>query len=56
VLNEAYVPQDINQETMYHLVRRIHTLNYLYFIENELNLDGTGHNKPLYIIMRAKIS
>lgn len=39
---------------MNHLVGRIHATNYLYFIENELNAGGTGHDKSLYIIMRCK--
>jgi hypothetical protein len=49
VLNEAYVPQDIEQKTMEHLVGRIHAANYLYFTEDELDAEGTGHNKPLYV-------
>jgi len=43
VLNEAYVPQDIEQKTMEHLVGRIHAANYLYFTEDELDAEGTGH-------------
>jgi archaellum biogenesis ATPase FlaH len=47
VLNEAYIPQDIEQKTMEHLVARIHAANYLYFTEDELDAKGTGHNKPM---------
>ncbi|XP_073263760.1 uncharacterized protein [Populus alba] len=54
VLNEAYVPQDIEQKTMEHLVGRIHAANYLYFTEDELDAEGTGHNKPLYVTVRCK--
>ena len=54
MLNEVYVPQDINQETMENLVERIYASNYLYFTENEFNPDGTRHNKPLYITVRCK--
>ena len=54
VLNEAYVPQDINQEAMEHLVGRIQASNYVYFTEDELGPDGTGHNEPLYITVRCK--
>jgi hypothetical protein len=53
-LNEAYVPQDINQEATEHLVGRIQASNYVYFTEDELGPDGTGHNKPLYITVRCK--
>jgi len=54
VLNEAYIPQDIKQKIMEHLVGRIHTTNYLYFTEDELDVGGTGHYKPLYITIRYK--
>ncbi|XP_073261648.1 uncharacterized protein [Populus alba] len=54
VLNEAYVPQDIEQKTMEHLVGRIHATNYLYFTSDELDAEGAGHNKPLYITVRCK--
>jgi hypothetical protein len=49
VLNEAYVLQDIEQMAMEHLVGRIHAANYLYFTEDEMDVKGTGHNKPLYV-------
>jgi len=54
VLNEAYIPQDIEQKTMEHLVGRIHSANYLYFTQDELDAEGTGHNKPLYVTVRCK--
>ena len=54
MLNEAYVPQDITQDTMEHLVGRIQASNYLYFTEDELDPEGTGHNKPLYITVKYK--
>jgi hypothetical protein len=54
VLNETYVPQDIKQKTMEHLVRRIHATNYLYFTVDDLDAEGTGHNKPLYITTGCK--
>jgi hypothetical protein len=43
------MPCDINQETIEHLVGRIQASNYLYFTKDELDPDGIGHNKPLYI-------
>jgi hypothetical protein len=54
VPNEAYVPQDIEQKTIEHLVGRIHVTNYLYFMEDELDAEGTGHNRPLYVTVRCK--
>ncbi|XP_034903465.1 uncharacterized protein [Populus alba] len=34
--------------------KRIHAANYLYFTEDELDAEGTGHNKPLYVTVRCK--
>jgi len=53
-LNEAYVTQDIEQKTIEHLVGRIHASNYLYFMADELDAEGTGYNKPLYITVKCK--
>jgi hypothetical protein len=39
---------------MEHLMGRIHATNYLYFKADELDAEGTGHNKPLYITVRCK--
>jgi hypothetical protein len=39
---------------MKHLVGRIQASNYLYFIKDELDPDGTNHNKLLYIMIRCK--
>jgi hypothetical protein len=54
VLNEAYVPQEINQKAMEYLVGRIQASNYMYFTKDEMGLDCTRHNKPLYIIVWCK--
>jgi hypothetical protein len=53
-LNKTYVPQDIEQKIMEHLVGRIHASSYLYFTKDKLDAEGTGHNKPLYIHVRCK--
>jgi len=39
---------------MEHLVGRVQASNYLYFTEDELDLEGTGQNKPLYITVKYK--
>jgi hypothetical protein len=54
VLNEAYVPQDITYDSIEHLVGRIQAANYLYFTDDELDPEGVGHNKPLYITVKCK--
>ena len=55
VLNKAYIPQNVEQKTIENLVGRIHDANYLYFMEDELDAEETGHNKPLYVTVRCKI-
>jgi len=54
VLNEAYVPQDITQDSIEHFVGRIQVSNYIYFTDDKLNHEGTGHNNPLYITVKCK--
>jgi hypothetical protein len=54
VLNEAYVLQDITYDSIEHLVGRIQATNYLYFTDDELDPEGVGHNKPLYITVKCK--
>jgi len=54
VLNEAYIPQDINQDTIKHLGGRIQASNYLYFTKYDLDPDSTRYNKTLYITIWCK--
>ena len=44
---KAYVPQDMTQDSMKHFIWRIQSANHLYFTEDELDHEGTRHNKPL---------
>ncbi|XP_073263350.1 uncharacterized protein [Populus alba] len=44
----------MEQKAIEHLVGRIHDANYLYFTEDELDVKGMGHNKPLYVTVRCK--
>jgi len=54
VLNKDYIPQDIDQKTMEHLVGRIYATNYLYFTKHKLDAERTRHKKPLYITIKCK--
>ena len=54
MINKAYVSRDISQKTMEHLISRIQALNYMYFVEDELDLKGTKHNALLYITIWCK--
>lgn len=49
-----YVPKDITQDSIEHLVGRIHATNYIYFTDDELDQEGTSHNNPLYITVKYK--
>jgi hypothetical protein len=48
------MPQDINQETIEHLIGRIQASNYMYFTKDEIKYDDIRYSKPLYIIVRCK--
>ena len=48
------MPQDINQETIEHLIRKIQASNYMYFTKDEIKYDDIRCSKPLYIIVRCK--
>jgi hypothetical protein len=39
---------------MERLLGRINATNYLYFTEDELDAEGTRHNKPLYLTVQGK--
>ena len=44
----------ILHDSIKHLVGKIQSINYLFFIEDELDYEGTNHNKLLYITMKCK--
>ena len=57
MLNEAYVPQDIEQKTIKPLVGRIHATNYLYFIKKTSWILGELDIISLYTsLLDAKIA
>jgi len=47
ILNESHISQDITFESM-------KVTKYLCFIEDELGLEGIGHNKVLHITIKYK--
>ena len=49
VLNEAHVPQDISVEGFEGIVNNITANNYLTFIEEEIHVEGRGHNRALHV-------
>jgi len=45
ILNEAHVVQDISVEGFRGIVNNITTNNYLTFADEEMPIEGRGHNK-----------
>ena len=53
VLNEAHVAHDISVEGFEGIVNHITTNNYILFAEEEIPVEGRGHNKALYVSVRC---
>ncbi|KAL5172917.1 hypothetical protein HKD37_16G045577 [Glycine soja] len=53
VLNEAHVEHDISVEGFEGIVNHITTNNYLAFGEEEIPVEGRGHNKALHVSVRC---
>ena len=45
VLNEAYVPREITINQLDKMVRKIFEVNQISFSDDELPVEGTGHNR-----------
>ena len=44
ILNEAHVAQDISMEGFGGIINNITTNNYLTFVDEEIPIEGRGHN------------
>ena len=53
VLNEAHVAQDISVEGFGGLVNNITANNYLAFAEEEIPVEGRGHNRALHVLVKC---
>ena len=53
VLNEAHVAQDIFVEGFGGLVNNITANNYLAFTEEEIPVEGKGHNRALHVSVKC---
>jgi len=53
VLNEAHVAQDISVEGFGGLVNNITANNYLAFAEEEIPVEGRGHNRALHVSVKC---
>ena len=52
ILNEAHVVHDISVEKFGGIINNITASNYLTFIDDELTIDGRGHNKALHVSIK----
>jgi len=54
VLNEAYVPREITVNQLEKFIGKIFEVNRISFSDDELPMDGTGHNRGLYITVKCE--
>lgn len=54
VLNEAYVPREITINQLEKMVEKIFEVNRISFSHDELLVEGTGHNRGLYITVKCE--
>ena len=52
VLNEAHVNQDISLEGFEGIINNITTNNYLTFTDEEIPIEGRGHNRALHVSIK----
>ena len=53
ILNEAHVAQDISVEGFRGIVNNITANNYLIFADEEIPVEGRGHNKALHVSIKC---
>ena len=53
VLNDAHVAHDISVEGFEGIVNHITTNNYIAFAEEEIPVEGRGHNKALHVSVKC---
>ena len=53
VLTEAHVAQDIFVESFEGIISNITANNYLTFVEEEIPVEGRGHNRALHVFVKC---
>ena len=53
ILNEAHVEQDISVEGFRGIINNITTNNYLTFTDEEIPVEGRGHNRALHVSVKC---
>ena len=52
ILNEAHVAQDISVEGFKGIINNITANNYLTFTDEEIPVEGRGHNRALHVFVK----
>jgi len=53
ILNEAHVAHDISVEKFGEIINNITVSNYLTFFDEEMPVEGKGHNKALQVFVKC---
>lgn len=53
ILNEAHIAQDISVEGFRGIINNITTNNYLTFADEEIPIEGRGHNRVLHVSVKC---
>ena len=53
ILNKAHVAQDIFVEGFGGIINNITTNNYLAFANEEIHVEGRGHNRALHLFVKC---
>ena len=53
ILNEAHVAQDISVESFEGIINNITANNYLTFADEEIPIEGQGHNRALHVSIKC---
>ena len=53
ILNEAHVAQDISAEGFGGIINNITANNYLTFADEEIPIEGPGHNRALHVSVKC---
>ncbi|XP_015161559.1 uncharacterized protein [Solanum tuberosum] len=56
ILNEAHVPNEVTVSQLEKITGRIFEVNRITFSDDELSIEGTGHNQGLHITIKCELS
>ena len=54
ILNEAHISENITVGHLENMVNRIFQVNRITFMDNELPLEGSGHNRALHLTVKCE--